>query len=213
MDQTADSPVRPRDREAAQAALMEAAAALFAIHGYKGATLDAIAERSGLNKAMVRYYFGGKAGLYDAVLAEAIGHIRQRLEAVPSVQAAPERLDAHIEALAEGFAARPHFPAMLAAEYLSGGNRIARRETGLSLASFFERTRAILDAGKNENVFRGEDPHQVHLLIAGALIFFQLSEPFRKAFDLAEVGASRPGKADFVATLKRIITAGLELRR
>ncbi len=48
---------------------MAAAMAEFAAKGLAGARVDAIAARAGLNKQLISYYFQGKEGLYDAILA------------------------------------------------------------------------------------------------------------------------------------------------
>ena len=51
--------------------LLAAAEAEFADHGFDGARVDAIAERSGSNKTLIFRYFGDKLGLYAAVLRRA----------------------------------------------------------------------------------------------------------------------------------------------
>ncbi len=59
---------RQRDAERTRAALLDAALEAFAAHGKAGARVSDIAERAGVNKQLISYYFGGKDGLYDAVL-------------------------------------------------------------------------------------------------------------------------------------------------
>ncbi|MGH7860827.1 MAG: TetR/AcrR family transcriptional regulator [Candidatus Dormibacteraceae bacterium] len=62
---------RPKDAEAAQAAILEAAEANFAEQGFAGARVDLIAHLSGYNKSLIFHYFGDKLGLYTAVLQRA----------------------------------------------------------------------------------------------------------------------------------------------
>ncbi len=57
-----------RRGERTRTAILGAAAAVFAEHGYDGARIDAIAEASSCNKALIFRYFGDKLGLYAAVL-------------------------------------------------------------------------------------------------------------------------------------------------
>jgi TetR/AcrR family transcriptional regulator, regulator of cefoperazone and chloramphenicol sensitivity len=64
--------------------LLEAAGAIFAEHGYAKATSKEICERAGANIAAVNYHFGGKDGLYSAVLEEA----HHRLVSLETVAAA-----------------------------------------------------------------------------------------------------------------------------
>ncbi len=59
---------RPRDAQWAKEAILNAAEAIFADHGFDGARVDAIAEAAGYNKSLLFQYFGDKPGLYAAVL-------------------------------------------------------------------------------------------------------------------------------------------------
>jgi AcrR family transcriptional regulator len=65
-----DSGRRSRDASASRRALLESAGALFHERGYAGATVREIGERAGVDAALIARYFGGKEGLYLAVLAE-----------------------------------------------------------------------------------------------------------------------------------------------
>ena len=55
-------------RAASELKIMDAAQDEFILQGYKGATVQAIADRAGLPKANVLYYFKNKENLYQAVL-------------------------------------------------------------------------------------------------------------------------------------------------
>src|SRR3982751_553674 len=65
-----DSVRRVRDAAASRRALLGAAGELFHARGYEGATVREIGERAGVDPALIARYFGGKEGLYLAVLAE-----------------------------------------------------------------------------------------------------------------------------------------------
>lgn len=60
-----------RAAEATRAALIKAATAVFAEHGYEGGSVRAITQRAGANQAAINYHFGGKDGLYREVLVAA----------------------------------------------------------------------------------------------------------------------------------------------
>ncbi|QBD78881.1 TetR/AcrR family transcriptional regulator [Ktedonosporobacter rubrisoli] len=60
-----------RRSEKTRAAILAAAEAVFAEHGYDGARVDTIAEVSGYNKTLIFRYFGDKLGLYVEVLRRA----------------------------------------------------------------------------------------------------------------------------------------------
>jgi TetR/AcrR family transcriptional regulator len=62
---------RPRTRIQTRnsAAILEAALEAFSQHGFRGTTLDLIAEGAGLSKPNLLYYFPSKEGIYNALLA------------------------------------------------------------------------------------------------------------------------------------------------
>lgn len=57
-----------RDPEGTRDALLEAALAEFSAHGFAGARTGAIAARAGVNKQLISHHFGGKDGLYRALI-------------------------------------------------------------------------------------------------------------------------------------------------
>jgi AcrR family transcriptional regulator len=66
---------RPETRDR----LIAAAAAVFAERGYRGATMRAIADRSGANLAAAHYHFGSKQDLYREVVRSHFERLAQRL--------------------------------------------------------------------------------------------------------------------------------------
>jgi AcrR family transcriptional regulator len=60
-----------RASEATRAALIKAAVAVFSEHGYEGGSVRLITWRAEANQAAITYHFGGKEGLYRAVLEAA----------------------------------------------------------------------------------------------------------------------------------------------
>lgn len=64
---------RPRDAEATRRALLDAARTLFAQDGYDATTVRAVADRAGVNQALLFRYFGNKEGLFvEAVRGRAL---------------------------------------------------------------------------------------------------------------------------------------------
>ena len=59
---------RQYDRNAREAALVEAASEVFAEVGFEAATTRAVADRAGCSEGLIHRYFGGKDGLLTAVL-------------------------------------------------------------------------------------------------------------------------------------------------
>ncbi len=59
--------------------LVDAALGLFASHGFDGVTTRTLTRAAGANLAAINYHFGGKRGLYHAVVEDIVGQIQARL--------------------------------------------------------------------------------------------------------------------------------------
>ncbi|MGW0337813.1 TetR/AcrR family transcriptional regulator [Streptomyces sp. NPDC003011] len=72
----ASVPAEPSGPDAAQENRRElirlAAVELFARHGYRGTTVRAIAERAGVDPALVMYHYGSKEKVFSVVIREAM---------------------------------------------------------------------------------------------------------------------------------------------
>lgn|SRR5690606_11317908 len=90
-------------------ALLDAGIRVFGRDGYHAATTKAIASEAGANQALISYYFGGKEGLYRAVVerivdmvAARIGGVAAEMEAALSTEVAKSGArDAHLERIFE----------------------------------------------------------------------------------------------------------------
>jgi AcrR family transcriptional regulator len=79
-----------------RAALLQAAAEVFAQCGYRDASVDEIAERAGYSKGAIYFHFSGKEGLFFALLEERID--RPMREAIKLLEFAPPEDDMAAEA-------------------------------------------------------------------------------------------------------------------
>lgn len=71
--------------------MLEAAERAFAERGFHAASVDAIAEASGITKPMVYAYFGSKEGLYRACMQRARGRLLAALRDGVDTTAAPDQ--------------------------------------------------------------------------------------------------------------------------
>src|SRR5262245_35055014 len=131
-----DSP-RRRNSERTRDALIEAAARQFAERGFDGVRVEQIARAAGVNKAMISYHFGGKRGLYRAILRETFDRFNERLASLTDAdRPAVERVREFAAAFAAVAAERPALPAMLLREALSGGAHLAESDMSSFVAPF-----------------------------------------------------------------------------
>jgi AcrR family transcriptional regulator len=69
---------RPRNAAATRGALLEAARELFAAGGFERTTVRAVADRAGVNQALLFRYFGNKEALFaEAVTERALEPLEQ----------------------------------------------------------------------------------------------------------------------------------------
>lgn len=92
------------DSQDTQKLLLDAAEAIVAAQGFNGASLRDIADRAGVNVALIKYHFGSKDGLVEAMMLRRIGPVdARRLELLDAVEAAtptgPLQLEDVLEAL------------------------------------------------------------------------------------------------------------------
>ncbi|MFC9969777.1 TetR/AcrR family transcriptional regulator [Spirillospora sp. NPDC127200] len=59
---------RKLDADRTRRRLLDAALEEFSAKGLAGARVQDIADRAGVNKQLISYHFGGKQGLYDAIM-------------------------------------------------------------------------------------------------------------------------------------------------
>ncbi len=70
---------RPLGDSDAREALLSTARELFVNRPYRTVTLREVARYAGVDAALVRYYFGGKAGLFEAMMRETLAPVLDAL--------------------------------------------------------------------------------------------------------------------------------------
>jgi TetR/AcrR family transcriptional regulator len=106
---------RRRDAERSRARLLSAALDEFAAKGYAGARVGDIAERAGLNKQLISYYFGGKRGLFRALEEQWLA---SEAELAPPDVPLDELTGFHLQAVLDD----PRHSRLLLWEGLTGAN-------------------------------------------------------------------------------------------
>jgi len=169
---------RRRDSAASRERLKAAARQVFDEAGFEGARTQAIAARAGL----ITHYFGGKRGLYTAVLAEDIARAQARL--APSADAGspwPERFDRYLAGLAAAFAENPALVRILTREQMQGARNLTA-PVRRALLGFFETTRKLATQGAGARRLAPRDAHALHLSAVGCLIYALLTAPARATY-------------------------------
>ena len=128
---------RAHDAEGAREAILNAAEAVFAEHGFDGARIDVIAKASGYNSSLLFHYFGDKLGLYIEVVKRAdreMTELQVRVLAplledetiASNVHAFKALLENIVSALFDYLIAHPRFMRMLLWEQAEGWQTFSR---------------------------------------------------------------------------------------
>jgi len=203
-------PGQGRDAQTTRDRLLAAATQLFAARGFDGVSVEQIAQRAGVTKALINYHFGGKRKLYLTIMTSTFAEIVERVEQLAaSDRPAPEQLRAFVTLVGEMAAGRPHFPAMMLREVLAGGAHLAT-EIAPFLMRVLGGVRRIVEHGVRDGTLRPVDPIFTHLSLVGSLLFFFATAPFRERLAGATDPPLRPRPAaEYVRHVQELITRGL----
>ncbi|HEX8171344.1 MAG TPA: TetR family transcriptional regulator [Thermoanaerobaculia bacterium] len=207
--------LKARDAERTRGSILAAATARFAAQGYDGTSVDQIATDAAANKALISYYFGGKSGLYAAVLREALSGVEEELRALrKSEEPAPERLIAFVRTFARFAADRPALPSIILREHLAGSERIDRSALPQFL-EFFKTTQAIVRDGIREGTIRADiDAHALHLTLIGGVVLFLIGAPMRARLSKRKRKAlTDPALEEYLGELRRLLETGITRRK
>lgn len=191
-----------------RAAIKAAGAELFASRGYRATGVREIAELADCNQALVSYHFGGKGGLYDEILADAVAEARRLAREANLVASdSPERDLVRI--LARAIAARPHLAPMILREQMDP-DRLLDTGTANTLRSFMALTEGVLDSLPLDSEARRWDPQIVHLAIVGPLIHFTVAAHMRESVAAKlDPPTSTPSLDEFTETLAAMLSRAL----
>ncbi len=148
----------------------------------QGRASIAIAERAGVNKAMLYYYVGAKKDLYREILTKNFDHVLTSVTRATQAATTPEtRLRAFIEGLTRAAGEIEYHPQIMLREIASGGVNlepeiVQRILEGMNLLV------GILRDGVADERFRPTNPVMTHLTIVGAVVFMTSVAPLIDLF-------------------------------
>ena len=198
-----------RIRQKNENAIIAAAEVEFARHGYKGTSMNSIAQAVGLPKANLHYYFSSKQGLYVAVLGNILCQWEKTLDNMTVDDDPAVALSRYIRAKVEFSRSQPLASRIFAMEVISGGQYLVTYYNQDSRDWFRGRVEVIqawIDAGKMDPI----DPANLIFMLWGST---QHYADFASQICLF-TGKSSLKKADFedaADNLERIILKGCGL--
>jgi AcrR family transcriptional regulator len=161
---------RPRDPQATQRRILQAAKAEFARKGLAGARVDAIAARAKSNKRMLYHYFGNKEDLFTRTLEDAYGDFREAEARLELEKDEPiTALQRLMQFTWDYYLENPEFLTLVNSENLHKARHL-KSSAAMDIMNrpFVARMEKLLERGAKAGVFRRNvDAMQILITLSG----------------------------------------------
>jgi TetR/AcrR family transcriptional regulator len=168
--------------------IMEVAEDAFAFYGFSGASLQDIADRVGIKKASLFYYFKGKEELYAEVIQRVFKAIEELL--FPHIYGASndyaERIKGMVANTFDLLAKHPNYARMLYRELLDNEDRVAE-VSGMLFGPLLKGATEFLQKGIDEGQLKNVDPMHYIISNLGSITFYFVSGPLVEPFWRREI--------------------------
>ena len=186
--------------------ILNAATDVFLEKGKDGATMQDIAARAGVNKALLHYYFRSKDRLYEKVFARQVDEFFGRFaELIPQTDDIREFLESFVSNYIDRLVAHPQLPGFMLWEIKQGGATAGKlirkkvfrgRKSGTPLDS-------VIQKAVRDGTIRPVDPANFILNLISMCIFPVVGRPVIEKI-LPEVRITSP---EFLEKRKKEILA------
>jgi TetR/AcrR family transcriptional regulator len=180
-----DSAIPPTDNPGARAQLLETASAIMREGDIVDISLSELSLRSGLNSALVKYYFGNKAGLMKALLDRDMTAITASVDALLAKDMDPAaKLRLHLSKMVDTYYATPYLNRLLMRLVRESDPDEAKRIAETYLSPLHRAYDRLIRDGVKAGVFRPLDPQLFYFSATGAADrFFSARLVLRHCFD------------------------------
>ena len=153
----------------ARSVLLDTASALMREGDTVDVSLSELAKRSGLNSALVKYYFGNKAGLLKALIEREWAAIVASVDLLLAKDADPEtKLRIHMAGVVDNFFRTPYTHRLLMRLIRESEPDEAQRLSDSYLKPLLDAYDALIGEGVAKGVFRPVDPQLFYFTVIGA---------------------------------------------
>jgi AcrR family transcriptional regulator len=151
--------------------LLDTASAIMREGDVIDISLSELSLRSGLNSALVKYYFGNKAGLLKALLDRDWQAIVTSVDALVAKDTmSPEaKLRRHISKVVDTFYAVPYLNRLTMRMVRESDDLEARRIADNYLSPMYRAYEQLIGDGVRAGVFRSIDPQLFYFTVTGAV--------------------------------------------
>ncbi|MGE5426280.1 MAG: TetR/AcrR family transcriptional regulator [Methylococcaceae bacterium] len=131
--------------------ILEAAKEVFVTKGMEGARMQEIADKAGINKALLHYYFRTKERLFDAILSEIIKFAFPKLTGIlMSEKSIVNKIEEVVDAYVDLLIRHPFIPAFILKELNRDPSGLFKMvvKFGFNLQGVFDQIQQAIDRGE-----------------------------------------------------------------
>ena len=164
--------------------ILDTAREVFTHHGYDGTSMQMIADRAGINKSLLHYYYRSKEKLFGQVFSRVFSQFIPHVGVIfMSDMPLEEKIRTFVDRYIDVFLNNPYIPIFVMQELSKNPQHLAEliREAGIHPELMIENISQMLE---KENV-RMKDPRQFLVNLIGLCVFPFAARPLiqRMMFD------------------------------
>jgi TetR/AcrR family transcriptional regulator len=180
-----DAAMATRSADVTAEKLLQAAHDLLVERAGQGASVSEICARAQVNVAMVKYCFGNKDGLLDALLERALRRLAGELERLSAAELAPEaKLRRHVGEIVRNYVRYPYVNHLMNERLLAADPASVDRISQSFAIPAREFYATLLAAGLQDGAWRQLDPTLFFFSVVGLCEFLFSARPLlERAFD------------------------------
>ena len=205
------TPANPEDDSKTR--ILEAALLEFQQKGQAGARMQEIADRAGVNKAMLHYYFRDKAGLYQATLQEVFQEIYLLMSHPPrELLSRRSLIEWAVGNAFQFFGEKPEIVSIMMSEVVSGAATLKKIFTALPEGSSPRElftVKKIKEFQASGEIRADLDPEHIALTLLGTVGMSQIQHRVLGVLPGAQAGILQNYFADREKNIIEIMERGL----
>lgn len=183
--------------------ILEAALEAFAQHGFRGSTLDQIAEGAGMSKPNLLYYFRRKDDIHAALMERMLEEWLEPLEALSPEGDPMREIRAYIRRKLDMARDKPRESRLFASEIIAGAPRIEGHLSGRLKALVDEKAEVIRDWSRQGKIRRVDPYHLIFSIWATTQHYADFDAQTRIVLDAPEGDGHFDDAARFLEELFR----------
>ena len=201
---SAKAPQKSRIQHQNQAVILKAALEVFSAYGYRGTTVDQIADKAGLSKPNLLYYFKRKEDIYVAVLEHTLDEWLKPLRKLDVKGDPIVELTRYISEKIDMSFANPAASKLFANEILHGAPQIQKFLKGPLRELVEEKVKVIRQWIANGKIHPVDPPHFIFAIWAVTQHYADFSTQVEAVLGVAD------RRAQVKAAVAEILLRGLK---